>query len=56
MRLAADKARTGMLLYVSKPDARKEGEMDTNGKHQRAASTTDQENRTDDEHILELDK
>ena len=30
--------------------------MDTNGTHQRDASTTDQKNRTDDEHILELDK
>lgn len=30
--------------------------MDTNWKHQKKAITTDQKNRTDDEHIHELDK
>jgi hypothetical protein len=30
--------------------------MDTNWKHQKAAITTDQKNRTDDEHLHELDK
>lgn len=30
--------------------------MDSKGKHQRDVSATDQKNRTDDEHILELDK
>ena len=30
--------------------------MDSKGKHQRDASVTDQKTRTDDEHILELDK
>jgi hypothetical protein len=30
--------------------------MDTNWKHQKAAITTDQKNRTDDEHIHEMDK
>ena len=30
--------------------------MDTNSKHQKAAITTDQKNRTDDEHLHELDK
>jgi hypothetical protein len=30
--------------------------MDTNWEHQKKAITTDQKNRTDDEHIHELDK
>jgi hypothetical protein len=30
--------------------------MDTNWKHQKDAITTDQKNRTDDEHIHEIDK
>ena len=30
--------------------------MDTNWKHQKKAITTDQKNRTDDEHVHELDK
>jgi hypothetical protein len=30
--------------------------VDTNWKHQKDAITTDQKNRTDDEHIHELDK
>jgi hypothetical protein len=38
------------------PTSERGGEMDSQGKHQRDASVTDQKNRTDDEHILELDK
>jgi len=30
--------------------------VDTNWKHQKKAITTDQKNRTDDEHVHELDK
>jgi hypothetical protein len=30
--------------------------VDTNWKHQKDAITTDQKNRTDDEHIHEIDK
>jgi hypothetical protein len=30
--------------------------MDTNWKHQKTAITTDQKNRTEDEHLRELDK
>jgi hypothetical protein len=30
--------------------------MKTNSEHQKEAITTDQKNRTDDEHLLELDK
>ena len=40
----------------SEPHQLMEVTMDTNWKHQKTAITTDQKNRTDDEHLHELDK
>jgi hypothetical protein len=44
------------FLYQSRRIPVSEEGMDTNWEHQKKAITTDQKNRTDDEHIHERDK